>query len=287
MKKNWLALLLTSILVLVVAGCSNDGGSSNESSEEDDGKTIIKVALSDDVNPPFLFTDDQNNPIGYDMDFLSEVEKKLPEYKFEYIFGEEESNLVGIDTGKFDFGINWFFRNPEREQKFLYPEHEYGYSLTALITKTDRDDIKSLDDMVGKKFPPMSAGGGLRSIINGYNANNPDNPLTIESMEFPSNADNLKRVDEGKADAIFLNKSTFDAVQETLDLDLKVGGIVSKEPIFIVYNKEHTELAEKIDEITVELTEDGTLSELALKWFDVDFFQDLEYINETGFSYEK
>ena len=46
----------------------------------------------------------------------------------------------------------------------------------------------------------------------------------------------------------FLNKSTFDAVQETLDLDLKVGGIVSKEPIFIVYNKEHTELAEKIDE---------------------------------------
>ena len=38
--------------------------------------------------------------------------------------------------------------------------------------------------MVGKKFPPMSPGGGLRSILNGYNANNPDNPLTIESMEF-------------------------------------------------------------------------------------------------------
>ena len=55
---------------------------SNESTEEDDGKTIIKVALSDDVNPPFLFTDDQNNPIGYDMDYLAEVEKKLPEYKF-------------------------------------------------------------------------------------------------------------------------------------------------------------------------------------------------------------
>lgn len=139
--------------------------------------------------------------------------------------------------------------------------------------------------MVGKKLTPMSPSGGLRSILNGYNAKHPDKPLTIESMEFPSNADNLKRVDEGKADAIFLNKSTFDAVQETLNLDLKVAGIVSKEPIFVVFNKENTELAEKIDKITVELTEDGTLSELAEKWFHTDFFQDLEYINETGFSY--
>lgn len=219
------------------------------------------------------------------MDYLAEVEKKLPEYKFQYIFGEEESNLVGVDTGKFDFAINWFFKNPDREKKFLYPEHEYGYSLTSLITKKDRDDIKTLDDMVGKKLTPMSPSGGLRSILNGYNAKHPDKPLTIESMEFPSNADNLKRVDEGKADAIFLNKSTFDAVQETLNLDLKVAGIVSKEPIFVVFNKENTELAEKIDKITVELTEDGTLSELAEKWFHTDFFQDLEYINETGFSY--
>ena len=282
MKRNWLVLLGATVFLAIIAGCSNGGDSTTE-----DGKKIIKVALSDDVNPPFLYTDDENNPIGYDMDYLAEVEKRLTDYKFEYIFGEEESNLVGLDTGKVDMAINWFFKNPEREEKFHYPKTEYGYSLTSLITKPDRDDIKTLDDMVGKKFTPMSAGGGLRSILNGYNTNNPDNPLTIESMEHPSNADNLKRVDEGKADAIFLNKSTFDAVQETLNLDLKVAGIVSKEPIFVVYNKENIDLADQIDEITVELTEDGTLSKLSEKWFSTDFFQDLDYINEQGFSYKK
>jgi len=282
MKRIWLTAFLTLASVFIIAGCSNSADS-----ETEDGKQIIKVALSDEVNPPFLYTDEENNPIGYDMDYLAEIEKKLPEYKFEYTFGEEEGNLVGVDTGKFDFAINWFFKNPEREQKFLYPEHEYGYSLTSLITKTDREDIKTLDDMVGKTFTPMSPGGGLRSILNGYNENNPDNPLTIENMDHPSNADNLNRVAEGKADAIFLNKSTFDAIQEQLELDLKVAGIVSKEPLYVVYNKEHAELAEKIDKATVELTEDGTLSKLAEKWFNVDFFKDLDYINETGFQYEK
>jgi L-cystine transport system substrate-binding protein len=282
MKRIWLTAFLTLASVFIIAGCSNSADS-----ETEDGKQIIKVALSDEVNPPFLYTDEENNPIGYDMDYLAEIEKKLPEYKFEYTFGEEEGNLVGVDTGKFDFAINWFFKNPEREQKFLYPEHEYGYSLTSLITKTDREDIKTLDDMVGKTFTPMSPGGGLRSILNGYNENNPDKPLTIENMDHPSNADNLNRVAEGKADAIFLNKSTFDAIQEQLELDLKVAGIVSKEPLYVVYNKEHAELAEKIDKATVELTEDGTLSKLAEKWFNVDFFKDLDYINETGFQYEK
>ncbi|KAB7704414.1 transporter substrate-binding domain-containing protein [Bacillus aerolatus] len=281
MKRMWLTAFLTMISIFVIAGCSN-----SESSKTEDGKQIIKVALSDEVNPPFLYTDDKNNPIGYDMDYLAEVEKRLPEYKFEYTFGEEEGNLVGVDTGKFDFAINWFFKNPDREKKFLYPEHEYGYSLTTLITKPNRNDIKTLDDMVGKKFTPMSPGGGLRSILNGYNAKNPDKPLTIESMDHPSNAENLKLVANGKADAMFINKSTFDAVQKELNLDLKAAAVVSKEPLYVVYNKEHTELAKKMDRVTAELIEDGTLSKLAEKWFDVDFFKGLDYINEKGFEYK-
>ncbi|RJS61806.1 transporter substrate-binding domain-containing protein [Bacillus sp. PK3_68] len=282
MKRIWLTVFLAAVSVFVIAGCSN-----SESGKTKDGKQIIKVALSDEVNPPFLYTDESNNPIGYDMDYLKEIEKKLPQYKFEYTFGEEESNLVGVDTGKFDFAINWFFKNPEREQKFLYPQHGYGYSLTTLITKKDRNDIKTLDDMVGKKLAPMSPSGGLRSILNGYNKSHPERQVTIESIDHPSNADNLKRVAAGKADAVFLNKTTFDAVQEDLNLDLKVAGVVSKEPIYVVFDSENKELAKEMDKATEELIKDGTLPKLAEKWFDIDIFKDLEYINEKGFEYKK
>lgn len=282
MKKLWAGAVALLGFIFIISGCSQ-----STAKESDDGKKVVKVAISDEVNPPFLYADENNEPIGYDIDYLKEVEKKLPDYKFEYIWGEEESNLVGVDTGKYDFAINWFFKNPERQEKFLYPEHEFGYSLTSLVTKKDRDDIKTLDDMVGKKFPPVSPSGGLRAILNSYNDQHPDNPLTLESMDSPSNAENLKMVDKGKADAMFINVTTFNEIQKELNLNLKVAGIISKEPIFTVYSKENAELAKEIDQATVELTEDGTLSKLAEKWFGVDFFQDLEYINEEGFNFEK
>ena len=282
MKKYLLTFIFTLIPLILLSACSSETGNKTE-----DGREIIKVALSDEVNPPFLYTDENNHPIGYDMGYLKEIEKKLPQYKFEYQFGEEETNLVGLDAKKFDLAINWFFKTPEREEKFLYPKYEYGYSLTALITRKDRDDIQTLDDMVGKKLAPMPPGGGLRAILNGYNKKNPDRQIEIETIDQPSNADNLKRVSEGKADAAFLNKTTFDAIQKELNLDLKIGGIVSKEPVYVVFRKDHEKLVEEFDQATKELIEDGTLSKLSEKWFGTDIFQDLDYINEKGFEYSE
>lgn len=56
----------------------------------------------------------------------------------------------------------------------------------------------------------------------------------------------------GKADVVFVNKITFDNANAKLQLPLKVGGIISKEPVWLVFNKNQTELAQKIDAATVE-----------------------------------
>lgn len=283
LKKLGAFASVLSITGALLVGC----GTSDEKAKTDSGAQIVKVALSDEVNPPFLYTDDQNNPIGYDIDYLEEVEKKLAgKYEFQYQFGEEEANLIGVSTNKFDFAINWFFKNPEREEKFLFGEPEYGYSMTALITHEDTNDIKAFEDMQGKRLAPMAPSGGLRTILNSYNEQNPDTAVEIETIEQPSNANNLKGLAEGKYDAVFLNVSTFNAVQEELKLDIKVGGIVSKEPVYIVYNKGNEELQKAINEATKALQEEGVLSELAEKWFKVDFFQDLEYINQEQYQFD-
>jgi len=279
MTRKSLVAILTFGLIFSIVGCSKQTSTPTTATAQP-AKKVINVGLSNDVTPPFLYTDDKGELIGYDIDYLKELEKKLPEYQFKYESGAEEAQLIATDTGKYDFAMNWFFRNAEREKKFLYPEHEYGYSITALITKSDRNDIKTFDDMVGKKFPPMSASGGLRSIVNSYIAKNPAKPLTIESIDEPSNTENLKSVATGKTDAVFLNKLTFDAANAQLKLPLKVGGIISKEPVWLVFNKNQADLAKKIDAATEELKNDGTLSKLADKWFKVDFFKGLDYINQ-------
>ncbi len=269
---KYIKLLILMMLIISLSGCGTI-------TKENNGKKVVKVALSAEVNPPYLYTDSENKPVGYDMDYMKALEKKLPQYDFQYEFGEEESNVVGIGVGKFDMGINWFFKTPEREQKFLYQKEPYVYSLTTLIVHNDTNDIENLDDLQHKRLTPMSPSGGLYSILTGYNKTH-KNQIDIDEIHKVSNGENFKMIESKRRDAMFLNLTTYQAIQKELNADVKVGGVVSKESVHILYNKKNTQLQKDIDKATKELKEDGTLEELSKKWFGFNIFDDKESLND-------
>ncbi|MFF2481054.1 transporter substrate-binding domain-containing protein [Paenibacillus sp. NPDC058071] len=278
MKKKSIAIIMASVLLAVLAGC---GGKAEEAPAggKDSKQTVIKVALNNVPNPPFIFKDDKDNSVGYTVDYFKELEKKFPEYKFEYDLVDKEAQILGVDTGKYTLTGN-LFKNPEREKKFHFAGKEFGYYITALVVDKNRDDIHSLDDMGGKKLAPLPIADALRSIINDYNKAHPGKEVQIEDIEKFVVGDSLKVVANGKVDAALLNVNQFEEANKKMQLDLKVGGIVSKEPIFLMYNKQQTELAAEFDKATEELLQDGTLSKLADKWLGVDFFKDVDSVNE-------
>ncbi|WP_239748387.1 transporter substrate-binding domain-containing protein [Mammaliicoccus sp. A-M2] len=269
---KYIKLLILMMLIISLSGCGTI-------TKENNGKKVVKVALSAEVNPPYLYTDSENKPVGYDMDYMKALEKKLPQYDFQYEFGEEESNVVGIGVGKFDMGINWFFKTPEREQKFLYQKEPYVYSLTTLIVHNDTNDIETLDDLQHKRLTPMSPSGGLYSILTGYNKTH-KNQIDIDEIHKVSNGENFKMIESKRRDAMFLNLTTYQAIQKELNADVKVGGVVSKESVHILYNKKNTQLQKDIDKATKELKEDGTLEELSKKWFGFNIFDGKESLND-------
>ncbi|MEW9701698.1 transporter substrate-binding domain-containing protein [Paenibacillus sp. SI8] len=298
MKKNGSIFTASIALTLLLAGCANSTGAStgaspnatSSSKPAETGKssdvTVVKVALNSIPVPLFSFVNEKNEPVGYMIDYLKEVEKKLPEYKFQYESVDNDGQLIGTDTGKYAFAANFWFRNPEREKKFLYPEHEYGYSVTALAVKPDRNDIQTLDDLPGKKLVPMTPANGLRYILKDYNIKHPGKEIKIEDIDKTTTADDLKLVDSGKYDVDFINVVSFDDVKQRLNLNLKIGGVISKEPVWFLYNKNQSELAKKIDAVTAELTNDGTLGKLSEKWFKVDFFKSLDFVKQ-GYQFRK
>ncbi|UXV32797.1 transporter substrate-binding domain-containing protein [Mammaliicoccus sciuri] len=269
---KYIKLLILMMLIISLSGCGTI-------TKENNGKKVIKVALSAEVNPPYLYTDSENKPVRYDMGYMKALEKKLPQYDFQYEFGEEESNVVGIGVGKFDMGINWFFKTPEREQKFLYQKEPYVYSLTTLIVHNDTNDIETLDDLQHERLTPMSPSGGLYSILTGYNKTH-NNQIDIDEIHKVSNGENFKMIESKRRDAMFLNLTTYQAIQKELNADVKVGGIVSKESVHILYNKKNTQLQKDIDKATKELKEDGTLVDLSKKWFGFNMFDDKESLND-------
>ncbi|MEW9701847.1 transporter substrate-binding domain-containing protein [Paenibacillus sp. SI8] len=275
-------------LTIIVSGCAKQtssplaasSSSTATTADSTKSKTVVKVGINNLPNPPYSFVDDKNQPVGYTIDYLKELEKKLPEYKFDYEAVDSDSQLIGTDSGKYAFAANYYFRNPEREKKYIFNEHEFGYSVTALAVKADRNDIISLDDLVGKKLVPMTPTSGLRYIIKDYNIKHPGKEIKIEDIDKTTISDDLKLVDSGKYEADFINVHNFDDVNQKLKLNLKIGGVISKEPIWVLFNKNQSELAKKVDAATLELINDGTLSKFAEKWFKVDFFKSIEFVKQ-------
>lgn len=87
-------------------------------------------------------------------------------------------------------------------------------------------------------------------------------------------------VSQGRRDAMFLNWNTYKAIQEQINADVKIGGIVKKEPLHIVYNKKQQKLHDDVDRATQELKDEGKLQSLSKKYFDINVFDDLSEINE-------
>ncbi|MCM3073298.1 amino acid ABC transporter substrate-binding protein [Staphylococcus equorum] len=273
LKRSFTFLLMLMIVSVLTACGNNDASNSNSQKKE------VKVALSAEVNPPYLYTNKDNEFVGLDMDYMKLIEKKLPQYDFKYEVGEEESNLVGIGSGKFDMGINWFFKTPEREKQFLYQDVPYSYALPLLVVNNGNNDIHSLQDLPGKKITAMAPSGGLYSILTQFNKDHSPK-IDINTIQEPSNGDNLKMVSQGRRDAMFLNWNTYKAIQEQINADVKIGGIVKKEPLHIVYNKKHQKLHDDVDRATQELKDEGKLQSLSKKYFDINVFDDLSEINE-------
>jgi len=285
MKRKVILFILTVGLLITATGCSKQS-SSAPASDGNASKKVITIAINNLPNPPFSYVDEKNQPIGYTIDYLKELQKKLPEYEFKYDAVDSNSMLLGVDSGKYAFTANYYFKNPEREKKYLFASSEYGYSVTALVTKTARNDIKTLDDLVGKKLVPTTPNSGLLYILKDYNLKHPDKQINIELIDAITTADGLKYVDSGAYDAYYVNAHNFDDTNSKLKLDLKIAGVISKEPVWILFNQNQTELEQKIDKATKELIDDGTLPKLAEKWFKVDFFKSLDYIKQ-GYEFRK
>lgn len=269
MKKIFVSLALITTLAVGAAGCSKQ--SSNSSSSSSSAK-VVKIAVVNDAKP-FTYIDANGEASGYDAEVLKEVSKKLTKYKFEFNGMSQSALLLGVESGKYDLGTCHFYKSPEREQKYLFPDEPFGLSDLKIVTKKDRNDINTMDDLVGKKLEPIPANDARYTVIKEYNEKHPDKQVNLQSIEALNTADSFKLIASGQYDAAVYPSAAFPAVQKSLNLDVKLTGTVTKVPTYFVLNKKDNELKTDIDKVLKELKADGTLSKLSTKWFGEDLYK--------------
>lgn len=99
---------------------------------------------------PYTYIDENNQPAGYDVAVLQEIDNRLPQYEFQIENMELANISVALDAKKVSIGSQQFEKNPEREKKYLFTMKVLLLTISVLYTK-GRDDIHSIDDLVGKK----------------------------------------------------------------------------------------------------------------------------------------
>ena len=275
-NKFFASILALGIISAALSGCGGANASSGAapSVSGEGGAKKVNVAL-ESGSKPLSFEDEKGNKVGYEVDVLQAVDALIADYDFNLEFVESDATAIGLDTGKYALIGGGLYRTKEREEKYLLPDAINGVSLINIYVHEDDDSIKSIDDLVGKNLVPSTPNGGIYNLLTGYNAEHPDAQITITTAEGVSVADRFVSVDAGQYDALILpNNLGFNEIKAQLGLRVKaVETPVAINGTYFALSKDQADLAQKVDGALKTLRENGTLSQLSLKWYGEDAIQ--------------
>ena len=278
-RKKITALALTAALsAAVLAGCGSSAASSSAAPTADSAAATADTAAVDQLAQikergtitiamegtwaPWTYHDENDNLVGYDVEVGTLIAEKLG-VEPEFVEGEWDGLLAGLDAGRYDIMVNGVDITPERAEKYDFST-PYAFNRTAVITKADDDSINTLEDLKGKKTA-NTISSTYAELAEQYGA-------TVTGV------DDLNQTFElllsGRIDATLNAEMTFyDYTKEHPDANVKIAVLTDDaNRIAIPMRKgdETAALRTAIDAAIDELRADGTLKALSEKYFGRD-----------------
>lgn len=284
-KRIWMRAWVMAAAVLGAAalgGCSQsetqetasqDSGSQEETSAADgqqdllaqiQEKGFVTIAM-EGTWAPWTYHDENDNLVGYDVEVGQRIAQGLG-VEADFIEGEWDGLLAGLDSGRYDMMINGVDITEEREKAYDFSE-PYAYNRMAVIVRGDYDEIQAMEDLVGK-----------------HTANTISSTYAETAEQYGAEVtgvDDLNQTFElllsGRIDATLNSEVTFyDYMKAHPDANIKIAVLADNaSEVGIPFRKgeETASLREAVNEILDEMRESGELSELSVKYFGTDISQ--------------
>lgn len=269
MKKQLIVIGLSTIIGL--SGCGNDDASqesnSNQTNQEQtnhsDHSNHSEMNHSSSGEVPEGLKEAENPT------FSVGIDKKLPEYNFEFKTMEFSNLLLSLETNKIDFIAHQMEVNEERQEKFLFNEEPYNVFPLHVAVNEKNNDIQSIKDLKGKKAI-VGATSNSAVFLEKYNK---EHNAGIEIVYSGQGADDTtNQIRNGRADATITTPFAVDFLNEQADAQQKVvGEPLLNSKVYFLLRKDETTLQGQIDKALVELRKEGVISELSKKWLGADY----------------
>lgn len=256
------ALLLLS-LSLLLAGCG-------ESKQNEAAASTIKVGTMGTYNP-FSYVDENGQLTGFDIEVLREVSRRDPTLQFEFIASPWDTLFPGLDADRFQLLANQITETPARKKRYYLSDNHYFTSVSRFIVSSNRNDLKSAQDLKGKKVG-LTIGDAHTLHADEWNE---ANGHLFESVYYESDLPSvLQDIENGRIDAtvndiiVAKDKAKVQGLKITI-----IGENIISTPAYFIFKQDPQGLALKnrIDNAIKSMRDDGTLANLSIKWFGEDF----------------
>lgn len=249
--KKLLSMLCLFIFVGILAACS-----------EKEAETTLVIGI-DDKFAPMGFRDENNEIVGFDIDYATAAAEKMGvEVKFQPI--DWKTKELELSSGRIDLIWNGYTITEKRKEQVLFTE-PYLENAQVIITLAD-SDIQAIDDLAGKNVGIQA----LSSALDALNAH-PVKDSIKQLSEYGDNVLALTDLKTSRTDAVVIDSvvaeyystlepNTFKILDESLAPELYGVGV----------KLGNEELLTKLQKALDELNEDGTAAEISEKWFGED-----------------
>ena len=241
------------------AGAGTDAGDDLLAKVQNSGKLVIAMEGN---WAPWTYENEDGELVGFEVEVSRAVAEKLGVTP-EYVTGEWDGLLAGVQAGRYDVMANGVGYTEERAQAYYYSDF-YAFNRTALVVRGDNEEIKSLEDLDGKTTC-NSANSTYQLLAEKYGA-------TVKDVE--SLAGTIDELMAGRVDATLnAEVSINDYMREQPDADIKIVAYdpdVEQVGMIMPYGASSDSLRDAINQALEELRADGTLTEISNKYFGMD-----------------
>ena len=259
MKKRYLALLLSAIMVVSLTACGTAGSKTGTSSAESDvtyiqNKKSLIVGITDFA--PMDYKDDSGNWIGFDADLATAVAKDLG-VKVEFVEIDWDNKILELDNKSIDCVWNGMTLTDEVKNAMACTNAYCNNAQVVVVPSAKADQYQTKDSLKDLSFAVEAGSAGETAAK--------DAGLKYTSLGAQSDA--LMEVEAGTSDACIIDLlmagamigdgTSYKDLSHTVELTTEEYGVGCRKG---------SDLAAYINTELKKLNADGTIKTLAQKY---------------------
>jgi len=260
-------LLAVAMCFGILSGCGTKASteSSAPSAEASATAERISFTVGFDANfPPYGYTDDSGEYVGFDLDLAAEV---CARNGWELIKKpiDWDSKDMELDSGAIDCIWNGFTING-REDKYEWTEAYVDNSQVIVVAKDS--GIKNLAGLAGKNVLVQADSSALAALTDETNQKNLDLAATFASLnQVPDYLTAFMSLESGAADAIAMDIGVAKyQIAQNGDKYIILSETIAAEQYGVGFKLGNTELRDQVQKTLNEMVADGKFTEIATKW---------------------